>query len=83
MSRKISLNLELNKRCSRLSNHTPGSERSSDTVNSSFSSKPSISSHSSRLKETIMKTRETLRSRMQARKADSGRDHDSSFLTKQ
>ena len=68
MSRKISLNLELNKRLSRASNYTPCSDRSSDHVNGNSSSKPSIYSQENLLKESILKTRETIRSRIESRK---------------
>ena len=71
MSRKITLNLEVNRRLSRASNGTPSSERSNDTLNSSFSSKISRSSQSSRLKESILRTRETLRSRLHSRRVES------------
>ena len=71
MSRKITLNLELNQRLSRASNYTPNSERSNDTLNASFASKASICSHSSKLKESILRSRETIRSKLQSRRIES------------
>ena len=67
MSRKISLNLEVNKRLSRASNYTPVSDRSVETIHSTNSGKPSIKTQESRLRETIIKTRENLRKRLQLR----------------
>ena len=67
MSRKISLNLEVNKRLSRASNYTLVSDRSVETIHSTNSGKPSIKTQESRLRETIIKTRENLRKRLQLR----------------
>lgn len=64
MSRRISLNLELNKRLSRASNDTPCSEKSIDSINSGYSKISSTTSNGSRLKESILKTRELIRSRI-------------------
>lgn len=64
MSRRISLNLDLNKRLSRASNHTPVSDKSIDSANSGYSKMSSSTANGSRLKESILKTRELIRSRV-------------------
>ena len=67
MSRRISLNLELNKKLSRASNHTPISDKSIDSINSACSKFSSVTMNGSRLKESIVKTRELIRSRLSER----------------
>ena len=67
MSRRISLNLELNKKLSRASNHTPVSDKSIDSINSACSKFSAATINGSRLKESIVKTREMIRSRLSGR----------------
>jgi hypothetical protein len=67
MSRRISLNLELNKKLSRASNHTPVSDKSIESVNSACSKFSAATLNGSRLKESIVKTRELVRSRISGR----------------
>ena len=80
MSRRISLNLELNKRLSRTSNYTPCTERSMDSVNENIPNKSTIDTQRNLLKESLLKTRETIRSRIISRRTENNADQYSSRL---
>lgn len=68
MSRRITLNLELNRRLSKGGSTTPRSDKSIETVNSSFSNKTSNFVQSNKLIEIIDKNRENLHSRLESRR---------------
>ncbi|OMJ65602.1 hypothetical protein SteCoe_37926 [Stentor coeruleus] len=68
MSRRIALNLELNRRLSKGGSTTPRSDKSIETVNSSFSNKTSNFAQRNKLIEIIDKNRENLHSRLESRR---------------